>query len=131
MAVPSRSARWGCSGVRKFPGQAIPTAEGTRRSSWMPRTGACASSCSGTRSVARWLRIHRGQAGDAGPVKVTLFSSRHALPATINHVHGCVEGVDSELIQRIIDNPGRYYVNVHNRRYPAGAIRGELAGGPS
>lgn len=75
--------------------------------------------------------IHRGQAGDAGPVKVTLFSSRHALPGTINHVHGCVEGVYSELIQRVIDNPGRYYVNVHNRRYPAGAIRGELAGGPS
>jgi CHRD domain len=75
--------------------------------------------------------IHRGRAGVAGPIKVTLFTSRRALPATVNHVHGCVRGVDTALVQRIIDRPDRYYVNVHNRRFPAGAIRGELAGAPS
>jgi CHRD domain len=75
--------------------------------------------------------IHRGEAGVAGPVKVTLFSGRRPLPATITHVHGCVRDVRQDLIQRIIDHPEQYYVNVHNRRYPAGAIRGELAGGPS
>ena len=74
--------------------------------------------------------IHRGQAGVAGPVRVELFSVRRGLPTTINHVHGCVRGLDSALVQRIIDHPERFYVNVHNRRYPDGAIRGELAGGP-
>ena len=75
--------------------------------------------------------IHRGEAGIAGPIKVTLFTSRRALPVAITHVHGCVRGIDSALVGRIIDRPEQYYVNVHNRRYPAGAIRGELAGGPS
>lgn len=85
------------------------------------------------RRIARPMaaHIHRGEAGVAGPIKVTLFTSRRALPVAITHVHGCVRGIDSALVQRIIDRPDRYYVNVHNRRYPAGAIRGELAGGPS
>ena len=30
------------------------------------------------------------------------------------------------LIRRIADRPRRYYVNVHNRTYPAGAIQGSL-----
>ena len=30
------------------------------------------------------------------------------------------------LIRRIAERPGRYYVNVHNRTYPAGAIQGTL-----
>jgi hypothetical protein len=85
------------------------------------------------RRVARPMaaHIHRGEAGVAGPIKVTLFTSRRPLPGTIKQVLGCVRGVDVDLVQRIIDHPERYYVNVHNRRYPAGAIRGELAGGPS
>ena len=30
------------------------------------------------------------------------------------------------LIRRIAERPGRYYVNVHNRAYPAGAVQGTL-----
>ena len=30
------------------------------------------------------------------------------------------------LIRRIEEHPGRYYVNVHNRTYPAGAVQGSL-----
>ncbi|RYB89370.1 CHRD domain-containing protein [Nocardioides glacieisoli] len=30
------------------------------------------------------------------------------------------------LIRRIAEQPGRYYVNVHNRTYPAGAVQGSL-----
>ena len=72
--------------------------------------------------------IHRGQAGNAGPIRVTLFSARRPLPGTIHHVEGCVRGVDSDLVDRIIANPDRYYVNIHNVRYPGGAIRGQLDG---
>lgn len=38
----------------------------------------------------------------------------------------CATGVSSALIGRILDHPRRYYFNVHNARYPAGAIRGTL-----
>jgi hypothetical protein len=35
-------------------------------------------------------------------------------------------GASRRLIRRIAERPRRYYVNVHNRTYPAGAIQGAL-----
>ena len=71
--------------------------------------------------------IHRGSPAVAGPVRVELFASSVPLPATIKGVQGCVRGVDSDLVDRIAANPDRFYVNVHTRAYPDGAIRGQLA----
>ena len=36
--------------------------------------------------------------------------------------------VSRRLARRIAERPGRYYVNVHNRTYPAGAVQGSLGG---
>lgn len=38
----------------------------------------------------------------------------------------CATGVSRRLIGRILDHPRRYYFNVHNATYPAGAIQGRL-----
>ena len=38
----------------------------------------------------------------------------------------CTSGVSSALISKIHAHPRRYYVNVHNATYPAGAIQGTL-----
>jgi hypothetical protein len=38
----------------------------------------------------------------------------------------CATGVRKPLIRRILTYPGRYYFNVHNARYPDGAIQGTL-----
>jgi CHRD domain-containing protein len=38
----------------------------------------------------------------------------------------CATGVSHKLIGRILDHPRRYYFNVHNATYPAGAIQGTL-----
>jgi len=38
----------------------------------------------------------------------------------------CTAGVSSGLIAKIVAHPRRYYVNVHNATYPAGAIQGTL-----
>ncbi len=64
--------------------------------------------------------IHRGRKGKAGPVVVGLFDE------TKRNLSGCVRGVSKRLIRRIDRNPGAFYVNVHNRRHPAGAVRGQL-----
>jgi CHRD domain-containing protein len=32
-------------------------------------------------------------------------------------------------IEKIETNPNAYYVNIHNARYPAGALRGQLVAG--
>jgi hypothetical protein len=71
--------------------------------------------------------IHRGATGVAGPVKVPLFEAEVPLPRTIKGVNGCVSDVNSDLIDRIIANPGNFYVNIHNRPFPDGAIRGQLS----
>ena len=38
----------------------------------------------------------------------------------------CATGVSKRLIGRILAHPRRYYFNVHNAPYPAGAIQGRL-----
>jgi hypothetical protein len=69
--------------------------------------------------------IHEGAAGEAGDIVVTFFEGV-ALPETIDGVNGCVEDLDSELLDDIQKNPRSYYVNVHNEEFPGGALRGQL-----
>jgi hypothetical protein len=64
--------------------------------------------------------IHEGGAGESGPIVVTLFGRRKASP-----VEGC-RTVNGSLIQDIQDNPQNYYVQLHNRPYPDGALRGQI-----
>jgi CHRD domain. len=61
--------------------------------------------------------IHKGRAGIAGPVVVPFgraFKSK-----------GCIT-VPLAVAAAIKKNPSAYYVNVHNAKYPAGALRGQL-----
>jgi hypothetical protein len=64
--------------------------------------------------------IHKGRKGVAGPVVIPLGTTYKA--------KGC-QKASKPLIEAIETNPNRYYVNVHNKRYPAGAIRGQLVVG--
>ena len=61
--------------------------------------------------------IHKGKPGVSGPVVVPFgktFKSK-----------GCTRATSS-LTAAILRNPGAYYVNVHNAKYPGGALRGQL-----
>ncbi|MEJ7705989.1 MAG: CHRD domain-containing protein [Nocardioidaceae bacterium] len=63
--------------------------------------------------------IHRGRAGVNGDVVVDLTGS-------VTDGANCARGVRKALIRKIIEHPRRFYFNIHNRAYPAGAIRGQL-----
>ena len=63
--------------------------------------------------------IHKGRRGEAGPVVVTLNTPDDGFST------GCEE-ITRELSRKLREHPARYYVNVHNEPYPAGAIRGQL-----
>ena len=68
--------------------------------------------------TAAAAHIHRGGPDVAGPVKVELMAPTPASAA-------CVE-VAAGLADKLRKNPGRYYVNVHNAKYPGGAVRAQL-----
>jgi predicted small secreted protein len=63
--------------------------------------------------------IHRGDAQVAGPVVVAL-----ANPA--QNISDTCQPVAPALISEIIANPKGFYVNVHTKEHPAGAIRAQL-----
>ena len=72
-------------------------------------------------AVAGAAHIHKGAAGESGPPVVPLKT-----PAADGKVKDCATG-SPEVIKDILQNPGAYYVNVHNAEFRAGAIRGQLS----
>ncbi len=78
--------------------------------------------------------IHSGGPGVNGPIVVTFFELRSAdAPATDprhdeleeGHLDDCVSA-DPTLLADIVNNPGNYYVNLHNARFPGGALRCQI-----
>jgi hypothetical protein len=63
--------------------------------------------------------IHVGGPGENGRPVVNLEAPDDGTAG------GCTP-VSAELAAQLIGNPGGYYVNVHTRAFPAGAIRGQL-----
>ncbi len=63
--------------------------------------------------------IHRGGPNVAGPIVVKLKAP------TDGSSEGC-KAISTKLSKKLRDSPSHYYVNVHNRPYPDGALRGQL-----
>jgi hypothetical protein len=64
--------------------------------------------------------IHKARKGVSGPIAIPLGATYKA--------KGCQKASKS-LIEAVETNPNRYYVNIHNAKYPGGAIRGQLVVG--
>jgi len=64
--------------------------------------------------------IHRGAADVSGPVVVPFVP-----PGADGNSSGCTAS-SSALIDEIIGNPAGFYVNVHTKEHPGGAIRAQL-----
>ena len=65
--------------------------------------------------------IHEGTAEERGPTVVELDP-----PPEDRTSSGCTD-VNPALLRNLLEKPHRYYVDVHNKEFPHGAIRGQLS----
>jgi hypothetical protein len=74
--------------------------------------------------------IHNEVRGKNGPIKVFFFGdAAHPMPDPDALERGRADGCNMEdpaLAADIAQNPANYYVNIHNARFPAGAVRGQI-----
>jgi hypothetical protein len=109
--------------VRMTGGQEVPkgspTGSGSARITLNSSTGQVCFNLTWSKiDAATASHIHKGAKGKAGPIVVPLF----AMPA--KHT-GCVSA-SKTLVAAILKTPGAYYVNIHTKKYPNGAIRAQL-----
>ncbi len=64
--------------------------------------------------------IHKGAKGKAGPVFIALGAKYKA--------KGCTKST-AKNIEAVESKPNAYYVNIHNKEYGDGTVRGQLAAG--
>jgi CHRD domain len=64
--------------------------------------------------------IHEGAMGKDGPVKVGLDTPKGGA------TKGC-KSADAAVVKDMMANPANYYVNVHSKDFPKGAVRGQLS----
>jgi CHRD domain len=62
--------------------------------------------------------IHHGASGTSGPIVIPLGGAYKP--------SGCVTATAPQLLALIEANPQRFYVNIHNTKYPGGAVRAQL-----
>jgi hypothetical protein len=108
------------TGSAEAPDPGAPSGTGTATLTLNNTTGRVCWTFSALKNLAgtpNSAHIHKGKAGKAGPVLVPLGAAYKRQGCTMASV---------TLVQQILAHPGRYYVNVHNARYPGGAARGQL-----
>jgi CHRD domain-containing protein len=97
------------------------TGSGTARITLNLKTGKACWKLS-VKSLDKTLsaHVHKAARGKTGPVVIPLGARFLTV--------GCVS-LPKKSLTAVGRNPGAYYVNVHTKRYPNGAIRGQLRAG--
>ena len=73
--------------------------------------------------------IHEGAMGENGPVVAALAGPEdgNAADCLTEGEEGKFPTGEAGIVQRILNNPENFYVNVHNPQFPNGAARGQLS----
>lgn len=73
--------------------------------------------------------IHEGAMDENGPVVAVLAGPEdgNAADCLTEGEEGKFPTGETGIVQRILNNPDDFYINVHNPQFPAGAIRGQLS----
>jgi hypothetical protein len=120
-AQSGRPFRVEMTGAAERPGPGDPDGSGVATFRVNPGTGEiCYTLTVENIATATAAHIHRGGPEEPGPVVVPLEAPSDGSS------EGCVT-VDVEIARAIVQDPGEYYVNVHNADYGPGAVRGQLS----
>jgi hypothetical protein len=68
--------------------------------------------------------IHQGVAGVNGDVKVPLFAT--PMPEGVTAAAGVLTVSDPAIADALRANPSGFYLNLHTKEFPGGAVRGQL-----
>ena len=117
-AAPLAHLKTVMTGEQEVPGPGDPNGIGEAKIK-MFRAKVCYTLTAKRIAPATAAHIHKGPPGVAGPIVVPLK------PPTDGSSSWCKK-ISRSLAKNLEEHPGRYYVNVHNRPYPEGAIRGQL-----
>jgi CHRD domain-containing protein len=113
------------TGIQEVPGPGDPDGNGTAEIRVDPGNGqVCWDLYARAIGPATAAHIHRGPAGMAGPVALPLTT-----PDAAGRSRGCATP-GPQLARELAYQGHEFYVNVHDADHPAGAIRGQLRGGP-
>ena len=108
------------TGDAERPGPGDPDGSGTAHLTVNPGLGkVCYSVTVSGVDPIRAAHLHVAPATAAGPVVIPLA------PFTGDSTAGCAD-VERALALALVQDPGSYYLNVHNATYPAGALRAQL-----
>lgn len=111
----------GLNGQRERPNRADPDGSGFARVTIDTATGEiCYELTVRNIAPATASHIHRADRDAAGGVVQGLQAPTNGSSS------GCV--VNPAVAAAVAADPSAYYINVHNSEYPAGAVRGQLAG---
>ena len=77
----------------------------------------------------RAAHIHEGARGTNGPVVANLAwpQGGQAGDCLTEGEAGKFPTMEAGIVQRILNDPSSFYINIHNTVYPDGAIRGQLS----
>lgn len=124
-ATPATALTATLSDAQEVPAAGDPDGRGLATLGVQAREGRlCAVLSTDATGPATAAHVHRGAPGTAGPIVVAL-----PVPAADSgFVSQCV-AADKALLADIARNPADFYVNIHTREHPGGAVRGQLARG--
>jgi len=109
------------TGAAEAPTPGDPAASGTAKISVDDSTlFLCYQLSTSGLGKATMAHVHKAAKGAAGPPVVTLDTP-------LGGASKACAKVDAALAKAIIAKPSDYYVNVHSEKFPAGAIRAQLA----
>ena len=110
-------------GAGEAPAKGDPDARGAASIQVVSPTKVCFSLIVNGVVKPNQAHIHQGPKGVAGPIVVIL---KQPASGTAGTSAGCVTAAPS-VVSQIAAKPGSFYVNVHNKPFPGGAMRGQLA----